>query len=256
MIGMALGLITLTLAELVAGGLSGRPAGRVRSLVGIGVAASSAIAGCWLFGLQSTVWFVALAVAGAAGWLLFRSFPDHEPVCAAAALASFGLYSALLVTFSGEWGGDAPGGFQTWLGRLPFSAMVDAGPERLMLIVGIVLALTAPSNGLVRAVLSVAGSEIMSAEERLRGGRYIGILERILIFGLAIAGELAAAALIGSAKSILRFPELSRVARLDESTAEPKGRTVADVDIVTEYFLLGSLVSWFTALAPVPLLAA
>lgn len=254
MIGLALGLIALTLAELASGGLSGRPAGRARAVVGIGVAASSAIAGCWLFSIQSAAWFVALAVAGTAGWLLFRSAPDHEPIGAAAALTSLGLYSVLLVACSGEWSGDVPVAIHAWLDRLPFSAMAAAGPERLLLTLGVLLALTAPSNGLVRAVLCVAGSEITSAEERLRGGRYIGILERMLIFGLAIAGELAAAALIGSAKSILRFPELSRVARQDEPTGGSRGRTVADVDIVTEYFLLGSLVSWFAALAPVPLL--
>lgn len=75
------------------------------------------------------------------------------------------------------------------------------------------------------------------------------MIERYLIFGLAVAGEPTAAALVVSAKSILRFPELSRKAR-DRGDED---RVVADVDVVTEYFLLGSLTSWLLALAPVVL---
>lgn len=255
MIGLALGLILLTLAELVSGGLSGRPAGRTRSLSGIGVAAAGAIVGCWFFGLQSAPWFVGLVIAGIAGWTLLRSAAEQSSAHAATALGFLGLFLAFLVVFAAQWGGDVPDWLHGWHESLPFPALAAADLDRLLLAFGVVLALTAPSNGLVRAVLYVAGSQITSAEERLRGGRYIGVLERLLVFALAIAGELAAAALIASAKSILRFPELSRVARLESAPAREPAGTVADVDIVTEYFLLGSLVSWFAALAPVPLLA-
>lgn len=60
-----------------------------------------------------------------------------------------------------------------------------------------------------------------------------------------MAGEPTAAALIVSAKSLLRFPEISRTTSATDRTG------VAEVDAVTEYFLLGSLVSWLLALAPV-----
>lgn len=78
----------------------------------------------------------------------------------------------------------------------------------------------------------------------------IGAIERLLIYGLAVVGEPTAAALIVSAKSLLRFPELSKVARQPDGGEEGEGSTeAAAVDYVTEYFLLGSLVSWFVALA-------
>ena len=60
-----------------------------------------------------------------------------------------------------------------------------------------------------------------------------------MIFSLGLAGEPTAAALIVSAKSLLRFPELSRA---------------SEIDAVTEYFLLGSLASWGLALLFVLLL--
>lgn len=74
------------------------------------------------------------------------------------------------------------------------------------------------------------------------------MIERWMIFALALAGEPTAAALIVSAKSLLRFPELSKTA---ESTHDDAG---VDIDAVTEYFLLGSLASWALALAFVVLL--
>ena len=83
-----------------------------------------------------------------------------------------------------------------------------------------------------------------------RGGRLIGPLERYLILGLALAGEPTAASLVVAAKSILRFPELASVAR-----REDRGERLDRVDAVTEYVLIGSLVSWAVALAPVALLA-
>lgn len=104
--------------------------------------------------------------------------------------------------------------------------------------------MSAPANGIVRAVLSVAGSSWRESEQRLRGGRVIGLLERWLVLGLAVVGEPTAAALVVSAKSLLRFPELSRTVREEEGDDTPAARA----DWVTEYFLLGSLASWTIAL--------
>ena len=110
-------------------------------------------------------------------------------------------------------------------------------------------------------LLAMAGTAIEGGERRLQGGRYIGAIERLLIFGLAAAGEPTAAALVVSAKSILRFPELSRAARredLRDAGGMPAGDDdrpiTADVDVIPEYFLLGSLVSWALALALAPAL--
>jgi hypothetical protein len=134
------------------------------------------------------------------------------------------------------------------------------GLDRFVLVVGVSVALTATANGVVRVVLRAAGTRIDRPESRLRGGRLIGILERLMIFGLALAGEPTAAALVVSAKSLLRFPEVSNVAQSAPGSSRPAdtageaGQEPLGIGSLTEYFLLGSLTSWVLALAPVVLL--
>ncbi len=55
-------------------------------------------------------------------------------------------------------------------------------------------------------------------------GRYIGWLERTLLYGLILAGAPDAAALVIAGKSIARFPEFSK-------------------EDFAEYYLIGSLLS-------------
>ena len=43
---------------------------------------------------------------------------------------------------------------------------------------------------------------------RLKGGRLLGPLERLLILGLGLAGEVTAASIVIAAKGLIRFPEL------------------------------------------------
>lgn len=90
---------------------------------------------------------------------------------------------------------------------------------------------------------------------------YIGPLERWLIFGLALAGQPTAAALVISAKSLIRFPELQSKGghrRAVDISAESNARgPVQQIDELTEYFLIGSLLSWLIALlAALPIAAA
>ena len=102
----------------------------------------------------------------------------------------------------------------------------------------------------MRAVLAAAGTETQRSEARLRGGRVIGVIERWMIFGLMVAGNPTAAAIVVSAKSILRFPQLSKVVQsAGEQSSDPVVEEQGRVDDVTEFFLLGSLVSWVMAMA-------
>lgn len=91
--------------------------------------------------------------------------------------------------------------------------------------------LTVPSNWLVRWILKVVRPGI--PDETNQAGRWIGILERLLIYVLVIAGQAAAAGIVVAAKSILRYPEIS---------AKPQR-------IAPEYVLIGSLASWLIAFA-------
>jgi hypothetical protein len=131
-----------------------------------------------------------------------------------------------------------------WLRTLPIERLQDVDPGRLAWGAGAVLVLLSTSNGLVRATLLIAGTPPPRGAGGFKGGRYIGAIERILIFGLAVAGEPTAAALVVSAKSILRFPELTQSAQRQSSPAPVENGRAHEVDALTEYFLLGSLSSW------------
>ena len=101
--------------------------------------------------------------------------------------------------------------------------------ESALWVTGGALLLTFPANWLVRQVLRVARHE--TTQSHNRAGRWIGVLERLLIYVLVLIGAAAAAGLVVAAKSILRFPEIS---------AKP-----ATID--PEYVLIGSLASWLIA---------
>ncbi|VEI14743.1 Uncharacterised protein [Actinomyces viscosus] len=66
----------------------------------------------------------------------------------------------------------------------------------------------------------------------MRGGRWIGPLERILILLLASVEAPAAVAAIVAAKGVIRFPEISK----DEGGQK------------AEEFLIGSFASWILAI--------
>lgn len=109
----------------------------------------------------------------------------------------------------------------------------------VFLVAGCLLFLLESGNAVVRIALRAEMGERVApsageAPETLRGGRLIGPLERILVFALTLAGAYTLLAAVLAAKGIVRFPEISR---------DGEGGDRA------EYFLIGSLVSWVTALA-------
>jgi hypothetical protein len=100
-----------------------------------------------------------------------------------------------------------------------------------LIVAGGALLLTAPTNLAVRFVLSRARGVRIPAE--IGAGRWIGVMERLLIYVLFLSGEPAAAGLVVAAKSLLRFPEI----------------TGPDSRLSPEYVLVGSLASWLVAFA-------
>lgn len=125
------------------------------------------------------------------------------------------------------------------LGHLP--TFLQA-PGTLVLLLGCGLLLLETSNILVRLVLASESprSGLSEDSSELKGGRIIGPLERLLVFGLAAVGQFAAIGGVLAAKGVVRFPELSR------SAAKRKGGDAPSRD--AEYFLIGSLASWGLAL--------
>ena len=122
---------------------------------------------------------------------------------------------------------------------------------KMSAVVGIVVLLAVPANRVVADILAVArhssqgdGKAVAAdrepsqesgkqgeMESSMRGGRWIGPLERILILLLASVEAPAAIAAIVAAKGVIRFPEISQ---------DKAGQKA-------EEFLIGSFASWILA---------
>lgn len=111
--------------------------------------------------------------------------------------------------------------------------------KELLAIFGIGVFLTSSSNTVVRLLLTSNGIKSDQTAPKFRGGRIIGTLERLFIFALALAGEPTAAALVISAKGLLRY----------SSTQANSSASVLDEQ--SEYLVVGSLASWGQALLAV-----
>lgn len=150
------------------------------------------------------------------------------------------------------WSPELGGPLADWYADLPWAAVADQPVERAVAVLGYGVALTATGNVLVRLVLTASGSKVRRSEQQIKGGRVLGPMERLLILGLGLAGELGAASIIVAAKGLLRFPELqSYRARHGDDGPEDEGADEAPgqrIDVLTEYFLIGSMTSWLLAL--------
>lgn len=131
-----------------------------------------------------------------------------------------------------------PPPLQDWFEDLGVPGLMDVTLDELVLAIVTTVALIGPANAVVREVLDRVARGLLSEERRLKGGRVIGPLERVMVFAFAVGGNYGGVAAILAAKGILRFPEISKDGG-DGSRAE--------------YVLVGSFVSWFLALALVPL---
>lgn len=194
-------------------------------------------------GVVAQVGATAVAAAAAAGWLLGRARALTQPRWSASMLVG-ALAVTVVALAAADWLGTGGGGaFERWLAGLPY-ASTRTSPARAAMALAVAPALVGTANAVVRLALASVSVQIGGAatpDRTLRGGRLIGPIERLLIFGFALAGEPTAASLIIAAKGLLRFPELSSTSRSGQSR----------VDEVSEYLLVGSLVSWTLALVPV-----
>ncbi len=125
-----------------------------------------------------------------------------------------------------------------WFEGLGIPGLLGVGLDEFVLALVTAIALIGPANAVVREVLDHVGRGLLGEERRLKGGRVIGPLERVMVFAFAVGGNYGGVAAILAAKGILRFPEISK----DEGDGSR-----------AEYVLVGSFVSWFMALALVPL---
>ncbi|WP_062464167.1 hypothetical protein [Demequina soli] len=200
----------------------------------------------------------ALLIALVAGAELLRAVPHARTRMIAVAAWFVAAVTAAGVTGAvGGWGAAALAvGSALWLAlrwRLGADAamgalivvaglllLADGGPDRTAAIIaglGSAVLLAHTSNEVCRDVIARArtapeGEALVEPLPRLRGGRFIGPLERWLIVALALVGAEGVVVGLMAAKGIGRFPEISG----------DKGR-----GSTAEEFLVGSLVSWALA---------
>lgn len=146
--------------------------------------------------------------------------------------------------------GDGGGPLGRWLDAAPLTLLHGTEPGRFLMVLGAVGVQLSTGNILVRLVLAVTGTlnpakhgTSTDPEVQLKGGRLLGPMERLFILGLGMAGQLTAASIVVAAKGLLRFPELS------------SRREQERIHQLTEYFLVGSFVSWSVALSALLLVA-
>lgn len=254
-------LIALAVSDLVGGQLRhlGRWDRRIPAITG--VAAVFGIAG--LAGVYTLVGTILLVVAAAtvAAWQMTcaQAFRAARRYWLPLVILGAGLTTLVLFSGSAE---PVDGGVGRWMRWSDIAVFSQLDPTRAVLILGLALAQLSTANVVVRLVLSHVGALRPTGPQpadRLRGGRLLGPMERLIILGLGLAGQLTAASLVIAAKGLIRWPELQRVARAAEHTAghpafEPRTEDVT-VDQVTEYFLVGSFVSWVIALAAIAVAA-
>lgn len=168
---------------------------------------------------------------------------------AAVPLAVAATALTLVIALSGQ-AGPVDGVIARWLDGLAVPALSGLEPERFLLLVGVFLVQLSTGNVVVRLVLRVTGTmhplrdgAPAGPEARLKGGRLLGPMERVLVLGLGLAGHVTAASIVVAAKGLLRFPELS------------SDRGQERIHRLTEYFLVGSFVSWLLALGGVALVS-
>ncbi len=154
----------------------------------------------------------------------------------------------LLGVLTSGWAAPAGGPLGDWLDSVGVPALQGLSTDRLLLLVGAFLVQLSTGNVVVRLVLAATGTTNPTygsepdPELRLKGGRLLGPMERVFIVGLGLAGHLTAASIVIAAKGLLRFPEL-----------QSKSEQVR-IHRLTEYFLVGSFVSWLVALFSLALL--
>ena len=158
---------------------------------------------------------------------------------------------SLAGVLTSAWAGTADGLLGEWLESVRVPALEGLSADRALLLAGAFLVQLSTGNVVVRLVLAATGTTNPrygsvpdpDPELRLKGGRLLGPMERVFIVGLGLAGHLTAASIVIAAKGLLRFPELQ------------SRREQVWIHRLTEYFLVGSFVSWLVALASLALLA-
>ncbi|TWP37621.1 hypothetical protein [Leekyejoonella antrihumi] len=239
---VAILLVSLGLGDLARSRDLGRPA------VAYAVAVATIVLLAVLADLHTwaDILLLALTAATTVAWIMLSGRAIRTGHGERAAVASLGAGLLVVLACAGATS-RAEGVLRQWLESSDLAHLQGLSADRFLLVVGLFLVQLGTGNELVRLVLAVVGAIKPAGQpqpsDRLRGGRLLGPMERVFILGLGLTGAITAAALVIAAKGLIRFPELS--ARRS-ATQQVSG---VGIDEVTEYFLVGSFVSWLVALS-------
>lgn len=182
---------------------------------------------------------IALVVVGW-GRVVREGFGRDRPEWPLALLGGALLAAVVLSPLAGQ----VDGPLADWLGELPWPSAARADPDTALLVLGGLLVQLSTGNVVVRLVLAATDTVNPARPDhvsvRLKGGRLLGPMERLVIFGLGLGGHVTAASLVIAAKALIRWPELQ--------SFRDGGSEGPTIDEVTEYFLVGSFVSWLISL--------
>jgi len=225
----------------------------------IATAAGSAV---FLFGAAGVGlpwWFSPIAVVAVGGWLAATREDTGAHRAGYWALGALAAVIAAAVAF-GPALGQPSGPLVDWYSALPYAGLTAIPFSAFALTVGGLLFLFESANVIVRLALRgerspttdaaapVTPAAAVASPRRwwqrtppvpalapaskfteLKGGRFIGPLERVFLLALVLTGQFTAVAAVIAAKGIVRFPEISK-----DDTGGSKA----------EYFLVGSFASW------------
>lgn len=190
MLSLGLVLVAFAIGDLLTGGLAATPqADRWKRHLGVTFLLSLAAAGAYWLNvgnwLVCTAFFVVLWL-GSSTWVLAR-VSSRRPWEIVALLVLTGAVMAAALIFPAVGEERAVVWLDAHLAKLPWSALEDFGSHAVILTVAALLFLGSTSNGIVRCCLQIVRRmPVAEAEATLKGGRFIGPLERILIFALVL----------------------------------------------------------------------
>ena len=240
---IALLMVGIAVADL---GHSVRPVRIVPECIGAGVAVVLGVL-CGLTGLRDVLALVVIAAVVVAWGITVREGFGRNR--ASVPLALLGIAFVVAVALAPA-AGPAGGVLDDWLSRDPLPVLHGVDADRALLLGAAFLVQLSTGNVLVRLVLAATGTVnplraggVDDPQTQLKGGRLLGPMERVFILGLGLAGHLTAASIVIAAKGLLRFPELQ---------SKPDQERIHQL---TEYFLVGSFVSWLVPLGSLVLLA-
>jgi len=192
-------------------------------------------------GIDVLAWLVIALVVIGWGRVVREGFGRDRPEWPLALLGG-AVLAAILVS---PLAGPVDGPLADWLAALPWSGVAGVAPDTALLVLGGLLVQLSTGNVVVRLVLAATDTVNPArpdhdASTRLKGGRLLGPMERLVIFGLGLGGHVTAASLVIAAKALIRWPELQ--------SFRDGGSEGPTIDEVTEYFLVGSFVSWLVSL--------